>query len=161
MPEFCAHCGGRVGNDREDDDVVMPFIRTSAKTQVVDKVYRDMESGSEFRAQEAARMLSVPVSDMSALKITNMNDHQKPGDLAVPRVDNEVSRFMDAHPRISGFNSEAALAYSGQVMTGPQPNAGARMRTFLQNYHGETTHGTAVSDRPSNETYQPGYRRRG
>lgn len=55
-PDVCPNksCGTRIGGDRADDDIVLPFISTSGKTRATDKVYRDMERGSEIRA-EAAR----------------------------------------------------------------------------------------------------------
>jgi hypothetical protein len=161
MPEFCALCGERIGHDRADDDVVMPFVRTTPKTASIDKVYRDMESGSAFRAKAAAELTGAPVDEMASLKITDMRDNQKPGDYAVPEVNNAVSQFMAAHPQSGGFKSGEGLAYGDNVRTGPLPNSGAKMRTALQNYHGRFTGGTAVSDRPALETLQHGYNRRG
>jgi hypothetical protein len=161
MPEFCALCGEHVGHDDDSDDVTMPFIRSNGKSASIDKVYRDMEKGSEVRARAAAELAGTSVADMSDLKITNMRDNQRQGDYAVPEVSNAITQFMQAHPEAGGFRSSEALAYSGSVATGPEPNAGAKMRTTLHNYHGQATGGTAVSDRPANETMQQGYRRRG
>lgn len=74
-PRFCPLCRADINNDREDGDVVMPFIRSTA-TKKNDDLYRQMEAGSELRAQAAAEMAGCDVSEMSGLKITNMNDRK-------------------------------------------------------------------------------------
>ena len=158
FPKHCPLCGDAIGSDRPDDDVVMPFIRT-AKTKATDQVYRDMERGSETRMHAAAELSGAPASEMAALKITDLSDRRDSEVAAVP-VNNTVTQFM-AQNNVGGFQGAAGVGYSGAVQTGPGANAGARMRTVLQQYHGEISHGTAVSDCPANETQQPGYRRRG
>ncbi len=56
-PAECPKCWASFGEERADDDVVMPFIR-SAKTTQNDKLYRDMEKGSETRMQIAAEYMA-------------------------------------------------------------------------------------------------------
>lgn len=160
-PDECPFkgCGFVMAHNRADDDVVMPFIR-SAATKATDKVYRDMEAGSEVRAQAAADLAGVPVSEMSGLKITNLND-RKDAEVAAMPVNNPVSQFMQANPQAAGFRGGDGLGYSAAVGTGPAPNVGAKMRTVVQNAHAELSRGTAVSDRPALETQNPLYRRRG
>lgn len=159
-PEKCQlGCGFVMACDRADDDVVMPFIRTAA-TSATDKTYRDMERGSEVRAQAAADLAGVPVSEMSNLKITNLNDRRDVEVQAMP-VNNPVSQFMDQNPQAAGFRGGDGLAYSAAVAAGPGANAGAKARTALQSYHAELSHGVAVSERPALETESPLYRRRG
>lgn len=176
-PEFCPFddCHSRVASDRADDDVVMPNI-LHHRTKNTDKVYRDMERGSEFRAHAAANQLGVPVSEMSGLKITDLNDRRDAEVAAIP-VNNPVSQMMQANPSAVGFQSAAGLAYSGAVMQGPSPNVGARTRTAIQASHREMVakhaigidqHGRpampnldVISERPAKETESPLYRRRG
>ncbi len=158
MPKVCPLCAERVGHDRADDDIVMPFIRT--KSPGIDRVYRDMEAGSEKRAAMAAEMAGVPVSEMSDLKITNLRDGQREGDVSAPPVVNDVTRFMQ-QTGVGGFRGADGSGYSGAVQAGPFANSGAKMRTALQNHHTELSRGSAVSDVPAIETTQPGYRRRG
>src|SRR5262252_1727992 len=68
----CPYCGHEA--DEPDDTVIpMPSLR-SATTKATDKVYRDMETASIQRAEQAASMAGVPVSEMSHLKITNLRD---------------------------------------------------------------------------------------
>ena len=154
-PDFCPKC--RSDLRKEVTEIAMPFIR-SAQSKSVDKVYRDIEAGSETRAQMAADLLGVPVADVSDLKVTNLRD-AKPGEIHAVPVNNEVSRFMDQH-KVGGFGGQG-VEYSPAVQSGPHANSGAKFRTQLQNYHASISHGSAVTDAPALETLQPGYRRRG
>ena len=157
FPRFCPLCKSDMGEERDDDDVVMPAF-LSPTTKRTDQVYRDTEKGSEVRAQAAAELAGTSVSDMSNLKITDMND-RRDSPVAYKEVVNPVTQFM-AQTGIGGFRGPDGLGYSGAVQAGPSPNAGAKMRTALQEAHSRLS-GGAVSDRPALETQQPGYRRRG
>jgi len=161
-PDECPICHTHMGyNDRADDDIVMPSIRTM-RSSATDKVYREMETASEKRAEAAAEMAGVPTSEMSGLKITNLSDARREGDVAAPPVtaaNNSVVAFME-QTKIGGFQGNGS-EYSGAVQVGPAPNAGARARSMLQQHHTNISGGAAVSDRPALETMQPGYRRRG
>lgn len=155
FPRFCPVNGCDLGEERAEDGVVMPFIR-SAKTKANDQVYRQMETASERRAEAAAEMLGVPASDMSDMKITNLNDRRDAEVAAMP-VNNAVSQQMDLM-RASGGQAgfvQTGAEYSAAVQQGPFPNAGAKMRSLIHQSNG------AVSDRPALETLQPGYRVRG
>lgn len=148
---------------RADDDIVMPFIRTSGKTSQVDKMYRDMEAGSERRVEMAAELAGTSKDEMSGLKITNLND-RKDAEIAAPNVVNAVTQHMEAMNARGakfGFGGGDALGYSGAVQAGPAPNAGAKMRSQLHAHHTTLSRGAAVSDAPALETQQPGYVRRG
>lgn len=176
-PDYCPNkkCGIYMGVDVDDDEIVMPSIR-HASTVANDRVYREIESGSNLRAQMAAEQLGVPVSEMSDIKITNLNDRRDAEIAAVP-VRNEVTRMMEAAPAgVTGFAGGNGVGYSGAVQAGPFPNAGAHMRSMIQQNHpqmvqrhavGKDETGRAVipsadvvSERPGVETTQPGYRRR-
>jgi hypothetical protein len=178
LPEFCPNpqCASRAASDRDDADIVIPFIR-SAATKANDDLYRSMEKASEYRAEQAAQMAGTPVSEMSGLKITNLNETRHEGAIAAVQEVTPVTQFMAANPKVSGFQGNNGVEFSGAVQTGPHPNVGARMRTAVQANHrdmvsqhcvGKDETGRMVrpgldvtSDRPANETMQPGYRRRG
>ena len=153
-PDFCPLCRAQLSTG--SDEVCMPFIR-SASTKATDKVYRDMEAGSEVRAQAAADILGVSVSDVSDLKITNLKDNHS--ETAHVPVVNDVSKMMDAAPNTTGFQS-MGVEYSAGTQAGPLPNAGARFQTQLRKMHAERAGWNAMSDNPANEVRQPGYRRR-
>ena len=160
FPRFCPLCKSDLGDDRADDDIPMPMILHS-KSKTFDKVYRDMEKGSEFRAQAAAELAGCSASEMSNLKITNMKDNVREGESSDVAINNPVTQFMAANPNSAGFRGADGLGYSTGTQAGPFPNAGAKMRTSLQQHHAALSHGSAVSDRPALETIQPGYRQRG
>lgn len=92
-PKACPNCG--VTNDDPDDDdtICMPSIR-SMRMASTDKVYRDMEKASEQRVYQAAAMANVDPSEMSSLKITNLNDRRDAETAAMP-VKNIVTQQMD------------------------------------------------------------------
>ncbi len=156
-PKSCPLCSFSIGHNRADDDIVLPFIRSS-KMKATDDTYRQMEAASEQRAQQAAELAGVPVSEMSGLKITNLQDARHEGQVAAVPVSNPVTQFME-QTKVGGYQDGSGFAAT--VGTGYAPNEGAKMRTLLHSQHGERAgHGT-TSDRPANETLQPGYRRRG
>ncbi len=176
-PDDCPACGTYVGHDRADDDVVMPNI-LHFSTRCSDGVYKAIEKASENRVYEAAEMAGCSASEMSSLKITNMKDSMREGDIAAMPIVNDVTRQMDAiramNPNASvGFGD--GLGFSSTVATGPVPNAGARFQRAVNESHpsmvgrqvgrDESGHLVApstdvMSSRPANEIFQPGYRPR-
>lgn len=128
-PDTCPLCHVSLAHNRADDDVVMPFIRTS-KSTLIDSVYRDVEKTSEVRAERAAEMVGVPVSEMSGLKVTNLNDARHEGDVAAVPVVNDVTRIMDRG--IGGFQGANGSEFAAGVKQGPYPNAGARMHDTIR-----------------------------
>lgn len=141
-PKFCPVCGGGIGtSDAEDSAVVMPFIR-SAKMAATDKIYRDMENGSEVRVERAAEITGSTKEDMAALRITDMNDNMRAGDIAAKEADAAMARLKSMSPVAPEFKpngaefsagiAQGAVALNGQVTTGIEPNAGARAAMRVQ-----------------------------
>lgn len=155
-PDFCPNC--RAALSTGTDEVCMPFISTNGKSRSIDKVYSDMEKGSDARAQIAASHLGVPVSEVSHLKTTNLRETVA-GEAPFVPVVNDVTRAMDVNQRVTGFQN-AGVEHSGAVQSGPFPNAGAHAMQGIRKLHSSLAGFDALSDRPSNETLQPGYRRR-
>ena len=166
-PPICPSCHENLASDRDDSDVVMPFIRSSS-TKANDDVYRQIERTSEVRAERAAEMAGVPVSEMSGMKVTNLKENRGYGDVMAVPEQNDVTRFMAANPQTSGFGIPGAvpaampapLEASSRVGIGPFPNAGARAQSMVRQMHANSGQGHAVGDNPALETQQPGYRRR-
>lgn len=135
FPSKCELCGETIGVDVPDDVIVMPSLR-SAKMAATDKVYRDMERGSEVRAQAAADLVGAPVAEMSSLKITNLKDNQREGDIAAMESQAAMDRFKTFTPTPVGWQANGAELASGvasgavsvnnQVYAGIEPRAGAR-----------------------------------
>lgn len=156
-PDACPFedCAVEMTNENAENNVVTLPAFLSPKTKATDGVYESMVKGSEFRAQAAADLAGVPVSEMSNLKITDLNTRRDAEIMAKEPV-NEVSTFM-RQTGVGGFQGSNGAAYGGAVQTGPFPNVGAATRTMIQKQHPVA----ATSDRPALETAQPGYRRRG
>jgi hypothetical protein len=154
LPERCPLKGcGYVSKKRdpevdENGEIVIaaPFLR-SPVMKANDGVYRELERSSEVRAQMAADMAGVPVSEMSHLKVTNIRDNTRPGEVAAMPVVNEVTKQMDmlkARGMPVGFGGQAdttstatgAINVNGQVIQGIQPRAGIRAMEQIQGRFG-------------------------
>jgi hypothetical protein len=165
FPQYCPLCSADIGHNRDDDDIVVPFIRTSQSSKAVDDVYRQMEAASEERAKLAAEMVGCSPEEMSGLKITDLRPTKHPGDIAAPPVVNEITRVMDQAP--IGALSTLGPQMASAAASGYLPSRNARTRTLIQESHQEKVRAyvgvdhTAVSDRPALETQQIGYKRRG
>ena len=153
-PDFCPMCGHKMGNDRPDDEIVMPAF-LSQKSRNNDAVARQIMDGSEQRAEMAAAMAGVPVSEMSGLKITNLNDRNDAQVSAMP-VNNPVTQHM------------AAMGYNGwQGGIGPQMAANAHTDRY-DAYAGRREHSRiqraippiAQPPMPLEIVGNPNYRRR-
>jgi hypothetical protein len=151
-PDECPGCGMDTSLPERDEVALPAFI--SPKKAATDKVYRDIEAASESRAQAAADMLGTSASEMSDLKITNLNDRRDAEVAAMP-VNNAVTHHMDlmrARGLPTGFGAPVDF---GAVSSGVEPNAGARARVRLQ----RALPPIASAPEPL-EVMQPGYRRR-
>ena len=122
----CPYCGHEA--EEPDDTVIpMPSLR-SATTGATDKVYRDMETASIHRAEEAARMAGVPVSEMSHLKITNLRDNVQNGETYAMPIRNAVTdrmAQMQSMGQQTGFVDGSGFA--ANVNQGYAPRAGAQV----------------------------------
>ena len=153
LPERCPLKGcGYVAKKREpevDEDGVLviaaPFLRSHVM-KANDDCYRQLEDSSNVRAQLAADMAGVPVSEMSHLKVTNIRD-TKEGEVAAMPVVNDVTRQMDmlkSRGMPVGFGGQAdttstatgAITVNGQVIQGIQPRAGVRAMEQIQGRFG-------------------------
>ncbi len=168
-PRYCKLCG----HDCEADDAA-PLTQPLSAPHIarpigrsVDATYRAAEEGADFRATYAREVMGLDADAANALRITDMQDHSRPGEVAVMPVVNPVSQFMDANPGTGGFDvgAQTYAAHSAAVQQGPFPNAGARAQQALRKQHAAFTRdaghkGATMSDVPALETQQPGYRPR-
>lgn len=161
-PDDCPVCKGRIAHDRADDDVVIPAF-LSEKTRKTDGVARQVMDGSEKRAELAAAMAGVPASEMAGLKVTDLNDRNDT-QVAMPRVNNAITQHMEAMTARGmpvGFQRQQAMEASQLAHVGPEPYAGAKMRTKLWNMHHQGSSGVAPEMVPQEIRNNPNYIRRG
>lgn len=130
-PTMCPHCGYCYA-ERDDKVVYMPNI-LSDKTKSIEAVARGIMDGSEKRAELAAEAAGVPVSEMSAMKITNLNDGRQ-SEFATKDVSNPVTQVMAQTPGLTGFQPNGA-AFAQSTGQGPYARAGASIATKMTNIH--------------------------
>lgn len=123
-------CGFDMSLPDEEEGVISMPAFLSARTAATDGVARQIMDGSEFRVEAAAQMAGVDKSEMSSLKITNLNDRNDTETSAIT-VSNPVTAFM-AQNKVGGFQGANGSQYAGAVASGPHPNAGARTLMGLQ-----------------------------
>ena len=144
FPKVCPLCAEEIGIPDRGEVIQMPSLR-SARTKATDKTYRDIEVGSEVRVDRAAELTGSTKEDMAALKITNMNDNMRQGDIAsmeMKQADAALARLQSQSPIPIGFQqngaefssgiSTGAVALNGKITTGIEPNAGARAAMRVQ-----------------------------
>lgn len=93
----CNYVAAKRDPETDEDGVIViaaPFIG-SARTKQTDASYRELETSSAARAELAAQAAGVPVSEMSHLKVTNIRDNTRPGEVAAMPVVNDVTKQMD------------------------------------------------------------------
>lgn len=137
-PDYCPLCNSYVGADVPPEFVPQaPAI--GGKRKSADLVYRQMEEASIHRAREAAELAGVSESEMAHLKITNMKDNLREGDIAaVTPPPTPVDRAMQQIPGQVGFSSAAqqqGAAYAAAAQSGPFPRAGDRARQLVTSHH--------------------------
>lgn len=85
LPNFCVGCGADLREPETDEPFVpqAPRIRNAERVKAVDDVYYGMEDASKARAEMMAEMTpGASASDFKHTIITDMNDRQRPGDIA-------------------------------------------------------------------------------
>lgn len=160
-PRFCPTCG--YDTLKQDISLAAPYLATGAAKNA-DGVVRAMEEGADWRARKAAESFGATTAEANGLKLTNLRDNARAGETAAIPVVNDVTRHMAATADLQGapamghVGAEQAIQYSGQVTTGPTPNAGARAANALRNLH--AGQGNVVTNTPALETMSPLYQRR-
>lgn len=111
-PDYCPACGNYMG----DEPVALPslFSLKSTKTKNADATYRAVERGSEIRAEIAAEQHGFDKADMASLRITDMKDYLKPGEVAAKMPPNPISDMMakqKSNPNVGFVSPQAGAQY--------------------------------------------------
>ena len=138
-PLYCPMCSAYVGEEEGAEFVPKaPAIRTAAG-QIPDKVFRQMESASIERAEQARVIAGGDRADYSHMHITNMRDNMREGDVAAMPVTNPVQRFMRQHATAAPIGVQGAPTAEGFAAAahadGIFPHAGASAAGQVQNFH--------------------------
>ncbi len=137
-PAGCKLCGADMTGVAPE--ISAPHIARSIG-KVADNVYRQMETASEARAEMAAEAMGVPVSEMSAMKITDLKDNARAGEItavAAP-ASNPVSDFMGRASGATGvISADQGMEYARATRSGPYAGAGASVMGPLATQHWST-----------------------
>jgi hypothetical protein len=142
-PNFCPLCGSNMSDQPEF--AFMPSAPHLAKSigKTADRVYRQVEESSVANAEMVAEMTGESASDVAtAMKVTNLADYLRPGDIAAKMANNEVAKHMRATGQ-GGF--QPALGMTGQDYAkatgqGLFPHAGDAMRQDIASTHQQRAH---------------------
>ena len=164
-PRYCPLCG----YDTESDATVITFQRAVTAPHIAksigkagDMTYRMMEGQAEERITAAAEMTGQPREDFNDMKITNLKDNLREGDIAaMPEPTNPVTQRMaemQARGLPVGFGAGAqyAAGMAAAAHSGPDAYAGVKTRSMVRQHHAAA--GNVVTDTPTLEAIKAGSR---
>lgn len=144
-PNFCPLCGSNMTIEPVFVPLAPHIGRTIGKT--ADNVYRQMEVASAANMEAAAELGGGDTSDYSALKVTDMADYLRPGDVAAKMPANPVSQHM-ANTGQGGFQPGMTGAeYAANTRTGAFPRQGETTRVDLVSGHSARARGIETAGR--------------
>ncbi len=140
-PRFCPLCGF---DTEADDDTFTKAITAPHIGKPIgkagDRTYRQMEAQAEERITAAVEMTGQDRADFNDMKITNLQDNLREGDVAaMPMPVNDVTRRMDemrARGIPVGFGADGA-GFAEATRTGPSPYAGLAASNMVKQFHQE------------------------
>ena len=153
-PSFCPICGADVSGKGKKKKRVSPRTRFDSPAKPisiprgaaknVDGVYRGMENATEQRMIDAAEVLGVDPKSLSAMKMTNMKDNLRDGDLSQSTTASSATQLTGSAPiaadanggaiRGLGFNPNAS-EYAKTTSSGAVPYAGNNAREMINSLH--------------------------
>lgn len=134
-PNFCPLCGQNMKAEPIFVPTAPHIARSIGKTS--DSIYRQIETASAERAELAAELGGGEAKDYTALKVTNMNDYLRPGDIAAKLPPNPVSQAMAATGQ-GGFRPLGGMTgaeFALGTRSGPVPHRGEAMRQLAVGGH--------------------------
>lgn len=142
-PSHCPLCGANVSGKEqkkrrsrlEPKITKAPSIKGVA-SRSVDGLYRQMEGAAEQRIQDAASLLGVDARSLNNMKMTNMKDNLREGDMSyMPAAATKIQGMaVDIpHPTAAGRSLGAAFGMQGAEMQLP-----GKPSTELQNMMSST-----------------------
>ena len=151
VPEYCPECGNFMGAG----PVKLPSFAAikSQRTKNADATYRNMETGSETRQELAAEMTGLDKADFSALKITDLKDNLRPGDVAAKMPANPVSEMMDANKANANIGF-VETAVGAQYGVSEEARVGDGMRSKISETHHSVQRTVEIQGRQA--TYKKG-----
>lgn len=147
-PDRCQipECGKWMGDDPEKAPVLYLKIG-SAKNKIPDQVYRKMEKASAERAEDAAAMVGASAGEMGAVKITDMKDNQRAGDIAAKTIVEPAAAMKNlsnntGSPAYQGMSQQQATAWADTTRSGP---AALATRSVINDLQSSGRHNTTLA----------------
>ena len=135
-PAECELCGADMLDTQPE--LAAPHLAKSIG-KVADSVYRGMENAAQGRAEMAAEALGENVSEMSAMKMTNLRDDARAGETSNVVANNEVSRLMTQTRGTTGLvDSRAGADYAKATRQGLYSGAGVQALQGVVKNHDAT-----------------------
>lgn len=137
-PRFCPLCGVNLEDDPPDEAFIpaVPHIARSIGRSA-DQVYRAMESSSEANAQAVASITGGDAADVSAMKITNLSDYLRPGDVAAKMPVTPVTQNMKGQGGFQPLMNMTGAEFAAQTSQGLFPHSGEATRQFITSGHSQ------------------------
>lgn len=132
-PQFCPLCGSNVSSDELYQPPLLHIAKSIGK--VADDTYRQMEQASDARIEMAAEMTGYDRSELSGMKITDMRDNMREGDVAANLPSNPVSQALEAQQGHQNSMVGFQKAAPGIQMPHIEPKAGARAMKSTTEFH--------------------------
>lgn len=131
-PRYCPSCG----NDLGAEPPVLPslFAIKGQITKMNDNVYRTLETASIERSEHAAEMLGVSKSETASLKMTDMKDYLRPGDIAAKIPTAKAMPTGGAQQNSAALQTMVDTFRAGS-RTGPDAGSGAGMLSAVTSGH--------------------------
>ena len=140
-PSMCPECGYDTSIPDDRDEVEIPAF-LSGRVRSADETYRQIERGSEERVHLAAQAAGCDPSEMAGLRVTNLHDNPRPGDVAAIEDTAAAKRLgIQDSSQLFQRNEAAAVAadgaagivtHNGQVVgRNIEPRAGIRAHTAV------------------------------
>lgn len=150
-PDYCPLCGANVSGKRKkrlSRVVTAPAIKTVV-SKSADQVYRQMEDSSNVRAQQAAEILGVHPSKLSNMKMTNMKDNLREGDMSyIPSTATKIQGYSADLSRPDGKPLGATFGSSPDIPIGLPGKPAQEMNTAMSsifNNHRSMVQATVAS----------------
>ena len=165
-PRYCALCGadveGTVQKIKQSKPVPRPkrprdrSVSSGCVSRSVDSVYRGMEDAATSRMRDAAEVLGVSVESLSAMKMTDMKDNMREGDMAQAHIAADATKLTGdsglvvmpgSGVKFNPFQQSQAAEAIGFTGKGPEPFAGNRARDMVTSLHAKTGFKTVAAGR--------------
>jgi hypothetical protein len=156
-PRFCPLCGYDTAEDarREEERHALmlatqqpPHYKNAVITAAVDGTYNGMVAAADKRVEAAAAAAGCDASEMSMLKMTDMKDNLRTGDIAhvVSQEARAAASRLDmdfSNPNVGATRQPEVINFArAGTASGPLPRAGLGMlqRTQQQFFHRTPEH---------------------